>query len=143
MSFKTSKALYRLFNGVFLALNCRILNNLFCVAAKGLYVRFVGFHVELRSIIKSSLSFYECIIYSFREVTGRKCLILLNIPVYFTSFWLSSFVWVWNVRLRSKITPSYVVFSLYFSTFVPIFNPLSKFGGKFLFFGLKIQQLDF
>ena len=34
-SFMTSKVVYRLFNGVFLALNCRILNNLFCVTAKG------------------------------------------------------------------------------------------------------------
>ena len=53
----TSKAVYRLFNGVFLALNCRILNNLFCVTAKGcmcqgLYVPFASSHVDLRAIIK-------------------------------------------------------------------------------------------
>ena len=57
-SFKTSKALYRPFNGIFLALNCKILDNLFCVTAKGcmcqgLYVPFAGFHVDLRAIIKS------------------------------------------------------------------------------------------
>ena len=48
-----------------------------------------------------------------------------------------------NVWLRSKITPRYFVFSLYFSTFVSIFNLLSKFGGNVLFFGFKTQQLDF
>ena len=97
---------------------------------------FASSHVDLRVIIKSRCN--ECIIYNFRQDTGRKCLILLNIPAYFTSF-----VWVSNVKLRSKIAPRYFVFSLYLSTFVPIFSPLSKFGGKVLFSGLKIQQLDF
>ena len=64
----TSKAVYRLFNGVFLALNCKILNNLFCVTAKGcmcqgLYVPFASSHVDLRAIIKSRCN--ECIICNF------------------------------------------------------------------------------
>ena len=50
---------------------------------------------------------------------------------------------LFHVRFESRIQPKYFVAFLYLSTFDPIFNPLSKFTGKQLPLGLKIQQLDF
>ena len=44
-----------------------------------------------------------------------------------------------QVAIQNNSKVFRIIFSLYLSTFVPIFSPLSKFGGNVLFFGLKIQ----